>query len=112
MKERKYSNADKRDRAKKRVEQIKGFYTHVVFYFVINTLLVVVKIVGNSHYGETFMGPLWHFSTYATWLFWGLGLTFHAIMVFKVKPFFNKEWEERQIQKYMEEDEKESKKFE
>ena len=95
---------DKYERAKKRVEQIKGFYIHVMVYIVINTMITVIKIVGTTYYGENFMGPIWHFSTLATWLFWGIGLVLHGIMVFKFNHFFNKDWEERQIRKYLEED--------
>ncbi len=91
-------------KAKKRVEELKSFYIHLTVYIMINTLITVIKIVGTTYNGETFMGPLFHFSTFASWLFWGIGLTFHAIKVFKMNPFFNKDWEERQIQKYMEED--------
>ncbi len=95
---------DKKSKAKKKVEILKGFYMHLMMYIIINTTLVVVKIVGTSSYGETFMGPLWHFSTFVPPFFWGIGLAFHAIKVFRPTLFFNKEWEERQIQKYMEDD--------
>ena len=74
-------------------------------------MLLIVKIIGTAYYGDTFMGPLWHFSTFATWLFWGLGLAFHASKVFGFNPFFNKEWEKRQIDKYIEKDKKESEKY-
>ncbi len=101
----------KSTRAKKRVAELKGFYTHLMLYLMINTMITVIKIVGTSYYGEYFMGPIWHFSTFASWLFWGIGLSFHAIKVFKISPFLNKGWEERQIQKYMEEDRKEVEKY-
>lgn len=102
---------NKNAKAKKKVEALKGFYTHLMIYVVINSMLLAVKIVGNYYYGDYFMGPLWHFSTFASWLFWGMGLSFHAIKVFKGNPFFNKDWEDRQIQKYMEEDRSEVEKF-
>jgi len=102
---------NKNIKAKKRVKELKGFYTHLMVYVMINTMLTVIKIVGTSFYGDTFMGPLWHFSTFASWLFWGMGLSFHAIKVFKMNPFFNKDWEDQQIQRYMEEDRKEVEKY-
>ncbi len=105
------TKTDKSTKAKNRVKELKGFYTHLMVYIMINTMLTVVKLIGTYYYGETFMGPLWHFSTFATWLFWGIGLGFHAIKVFRMNPFFNKDWEERQIQKYMEEDRKEVEKY-
>jgi hypothetical protein len=42
---------------------------------------------------------------------WGIGLFFHAMKVFNWFPFFNKEWEEKKIKQYMEQ-EKKSNKFE
>ena len=103
---------NKNIKAKKKVEALKGFYTHLMIYLVINTSLLIIKIIGNFYYGDYFMGPLWHFSTFATWLFWGIGLSFHALKVFKKNPFFNRNWEERQIQKYLDEDRNEVKKYE
>jgi hypothetical protein len=102
---------NKNTKAKKRVKELKGFYTHLIVYFVINTTLLIIKIMGNYYYGDYFMGSLWHFSTFATWVFWGIGLSFHAIKVFKKNPFFNKDWEDRQMQKYMEEDRNEIEKY-
>ena len=102
---------NKHIKAKKRVKQLKGFYTHLLIYVLINTLLLVIKMIGSYHYGDYFMGSLWHFSTFAPWLFWGVGLSFHAIKVFNKNPFFNKEWEDRQIQKYLDEDRNEAEKY-
>ena len=106
-------NAEKSrlDKARVRVSKLKGFYTHLMVYLLINTALLVLKIAGNSYYGENFMGPLWHFSTFATWLFWGIGLFFHGLKVFSKDASFVKNWEERQIQKYMERDKEDVKKY-
>lgn len=105
------SKLDKNTKAKKRVQELKGFYTHLMVYIMINTMITLVKIVGTSYYGENFMGPIWHFSTFSTWFFWGLGLAFHGVKVFALPSFFNREWEERQIQKYMDEDRKTANKY-
>jgi len=53
-------NAEKSrlDKARVRVSKLKGFYTHLMVYLIINTALLVLKIAGNSYYGENFMGPL------------------------------------------------------
>lgn len=98
-------------RAKHRVAALKGFYAHFTIYLVINTTLVVLKLVGNSYYGETFMGPFWHFSTFAVWIFWGIGLFFHGMKVFCSSSIFTKKWEGRQIQKYIERDKEEVEKY-
>ncbi|MFH6604311.1 2TM domain-containing protein [Maribacter algicola] len=105
------SKAERRARAIKKVKELKGFYIHLTIYLTINTVLLMIKIVGNSYYGEGFMGPLWHFSTFGSWLFWGIGLGFHASKVFGFFPFFRTEWERRQIQKYIEQEKKEAEKF-
>lgn len=102
---------DKRQRAQQRVKQIKGFFTHATVYVIINTMLIVVKLVGTTYNGENFMGPIRHFSTLAPPLFWGIGLALHGIKVFRLNPLLNADWEKRQIQKYMKEDQNESEKF-
>ncbi len=98
-------------RAQLRVNKIKGFYKHLTVYLIVNTFLLLMKVIGNSYYGENFMGPVWHFSTFATWFLWGIGLFFHGIKVFYSGSIFSKNWEERQIQKYMEEDKRETEKL-
>lgn len=97
--------------AKKKVAQIKGFYTHLTVYLIINTMIIIIKIVGTTCYGESFMGPFWHFSTFTNWFFWGIGLFFHGLKVYSRNSTFSKEWEERQIQKYIEKDKQEASKF-
>lgn len=98
-------------RAKKQVEKLKGFYIHLMVYLMINTMITVIKIVGTAYYGEIFMGPFWHFSTFASWLFWGIGLGFHAIKVFSLNPLLGKDWEQRQLQKYIDGEKEEIDKY-
>ena len=90
-------NQNKLERAKKRVEEIKGFYIHLAVY-------VVIRTMGE---GETF----WKFSSFFTLIFWGIGLAFHWAHVFNFNPLFGKKWEERQIQKYIEKDKRDAEKF-
>ena len=61
--------------------------------------------------GESLGEAIWDFGTFAVWLFWGIGLLFHAIKIFSLNPFFNKDWEQRQIRKYMEKEKKEIEKY-
>jgi hypothetical protein len=42
---------------------------------------------------------------------WGIGLAFHAAKVFGFNPLFGKNWEERQIQKFIEKDKREMDKY-
>ncbi|WP_422079593.1 2TM domain-containing protein [Ulvibacterium sp.] len=102
---------DKKLKAKKRVEDLKGFYWHFASYVGVNLFISTLKVVRDMGDGETFVEAFWNFGTFAVWLFWGIGLAFHAMKVFSYNPFFSKEWEERQIQKYMEEDKREAEKY-
>jgi hypothetical protein len=98
---------EKRKQAKKRVEEIKGFYIHLTVYIVVN-LFIVLSIVFNQYAdGE----PLLGWPMLVTPLFWGIGLGIHAANVFGFGMVLGKNWEERMIRKYMEEDRKEAEKF-
>ena len=97
----------RRNQAKKRVEEIKGFYIHLSVYIVVN-LFIVLSIVYNQYAdGE----PLLGWPMLITPLFWGIGLGIHAANVFGFGMVLGKNWEERMIHKYMEEDRKEAEKF-
>ena len=85
-------------RAKKRVKELKGFYWHAFWYLVVN-IFIIGMIVSNG-------GDLWHFGTFSTPVFWGLGLMFHALAVFGKSFIFSKSWEERKIKEYMDNDKK------
>jgi len=102
---------EKLSRAKKRVEELKGFYIHLAVYLIINTFITVNKVIRNFYDGETFNEAFWDFGTFAVWFFWGIGLAFHGIKAFSYNPFFGKNWEERQIQKYIEKDKQEADKY-
>lgn len=98
---------EKLNRAKKRVEQLKGFYIHASIYTIINTFILVNIFIRSGYDGENF----WQFAHFLTPFFWGIGLFFHAAKVFNFNPILNKDWEKRQIEKYMEEDRKISEKY-
>ena len=38
---------------------------------------------------------------FGTPIIWGIFILLHAARVFEWSPFFNKKWEQRQIEKYM-----------
>lgn len=98
---------EKLKRAKKRVEQIKGFYVHLAVYIVVNLLIIGSFVVRNGLNGE----PVDFWGASSTTVFWGIGLAFHALNVFGINGIFGRRWEERQIRKFMEEDRKESEKY-
>lgn len=94
---------EKFTRAKKRVEEIKSFYIHVMVYLVINAF-ILISIYINA---DTF----WTWPHFVTLFGWGIGLAFHAAKVFGFNPLFGKNWEERQIQKFIEKDKREMDKY-
>jgi len=105
------NNKNKLKRAKKRVEELKGFYTHLTIYIAVNTFISTMKIVRGMGDGESFNEAFLDFGTFAVWFFWGIGLFFHGVKVFSYNPIFGKNWEERQIQKYMDKDKDEAEKY-
>lgn len=92
-------------RAKKRLDKLIGFYWHLAVYIVVNIFLMI--LIG-FYSGSGF----WHFGTFATPLFWGIGLIFHFLGVFGPDFIFGKDWEKRKIQEYMDKDREEHSKFE
>lgn len=102
---------DKQLKARKRVEELKGFYIHLTVYVLVNLFIIITTVTASMSNGEGFNEAFFNFGTFATPVFWGIGLTFHAVKTFTHNPFFSKDWEERQIQKYMEEDRREAEKF-
>ena len=102
-----FPNNEKLQKAKKRVEELKGFYIHLTVYLVINAFIMVNILIRSWSGGDTF----WQFGTFFTPFFWGIGLAFHAAHVFNYNPILGKKWEERQIKKYIEKDERDASKY-
>jgi len=79
------------EEAKERVQQLRGFYQHLISYVLINLFLFIVNVVTSP-------GHWWFF-----WpLFgWGIGLVAHGATVFFTGGPWGKEWEEKKIRKLM-----------
>ena len=88
---------EKYDKAKKRVEELKKFYSNLVTYIVVNLVLIIINLVTSP-------GSLWF---YWVTIFWGIALLLHAsgVFIFKGK-FFGEEWEKKKIKEIMEREEK------
>ncbi|KOS08117.1 histidine kinase [Flavobacterium akiainvivens] len=84
------------DKAKKKVKAIKGFYSHLAAYLIVNIVLIIMHTADLKE-GENF----WHWSTFSTAFFWGIGLLCHAFGVFGTDVFLGSDWEERKIKEYM-----------
>lgn len=89
------------ERAKKRVKKIKGFYSHLLVYVVINIMIVIINI-NNLEPGESYF----QWKNFITLFFWGLGLAVHGLSVFLPNMILGKNWEERKIKEIMERDKK------
>ena len=82
----------KYQKAKERVEAIKGFYIHLAVYIVVNLILFSINMI-TSPDSLWFVWPL---------MGWGIGFGFHALSVFGFGSGFGAEWEERKIREIME----------
>lgn len=71
------------------VRDIKGFYSHAAVYAIVNTALVVANFLIWPDY-------LWF---YWCALGWGLGVASHGLMVFEVFSLFGADWERKQVDK-------------
>ncbi|HEX9151400.1 MAG TPA: 2TM domain-containing protein [Flavobacterium sp.] len=78
-------------KAKKKVEEIKGFYGNLVAYIVVNIGLVAINLLTSPEH-------LWF---YWPMLGWGIGVVFHGMKVFNYMPFIGKDWEEKKIKEFM-----------
>ncbi len=94
----KYNEEDKYNMAKKKVENIKGFYGNLTAFIIVNIILIIINLLTSPN-------SLWF---YWPMMWWGLGVLFHGLKVFDVFPTLGKDWEERKIKELMEK-EKENK---
>ena len=78
-------------RAKKQVEEIKGFYGNLLSYCIVIPFIIFINY-------QTSWGFQWF---WFPMLGWGMGLLFHAFAVFG----YGKSWEQRKIQEIMEKEE-------
>jgi len=86
-------------KAKKRVEEIKGFYSHLFSYIGVNVVLIVINLVTSP-------GTLWF---YWVTIFWGIGIFWHAMGVFVFHKITAGSWEKRKIKEIMEDMEEKGK---
>ena len=82
-------------RAKKQVAAIKKFYTSLLFY-----LVVIIFLAGLNYYKNEWSNPWFLWAVFG----WGIGILFKAFKVFRYMPFVNKNWEERKIKEFMDND--------
>jgi len=79
-------------KARDRVQEVKGFYAHAVMFLVANVALAVLNLATFKKNDGIiwFIWPL---------IGWGVVLVVHAISVFGIGRFPGRGWEQRQIQR-------------
>lgn len=81
------------ERARARVEELRGFCTNLAAYVIVNLGLIAIDLATGG--GTWFVWPL---------LGWGIGVGVHALKVFGAGQFLGADWEERKIRELMRED--------
>ncbi|MEM7292794.1 MAG: 2TM domain-containing protein [Pseudomonadota bacterium] len=75
------------------VKKVRGFYGHLTQYVAVIALLFVINLLTSPGYIWAIFPALG----------WGVGVLFHAAAVFDWLPSFpGKNWERRQIERYLE----------
>ncbi|MFI5271720.1 MAG: 2TM domain-containing protein [Ktedonobacterales bacterium] len=81
-------------RARARVQQLRGLYIHAVVYVFVNLYLLAINLVTNAQ-------SLWF---YWPLLSWGVVLAAHGFIVLGAGGNVVTGWEERKIREFMERD--------
>ena len=93
--EKQYTDEERYYKAKKRVEEIKGFYGNLTAYIFVNLGFLIINLLTSPNH-------LWF---YWPMLGWGIGVVIHGMKVFNYLPFMDKDWEEKKIKEFMEQEE-------
>lgn len=77
-------------RAKRRVHQLKAFYTHLLVFVLVMVLLAAINVATS---------PVW----WVQWplIGWGIALCVHGLSVFGLIGWLGPDWEERKIKDLM-----------
>jgi transcriptional regulator with XRE-family HTH domain len=93
LKEKDMSNSDtyndEETRIIEHVQDIKGFYSHLINYAVVVLGLFLLNFL---------VSPGYYWAWWAA-LGWGIGVVSHGLSVFEVYSFFGADWEKKQIEK-------------
>ncbi|HEY9168093.1 MAG TPA: 2TM domain-containing protein [Lutibacter sp.] len=83
-------------RAVERVHDIKEFYGSLISYCIVIPFLIFINLRYMPQF-QWFWFPMFG---------WGIGLIFHGFKAFSYNPFLGKDWEERKIKEYMNNEDK------
>lgn len=84
-------SAKRYEKAKERVELIKGFYGNLTSYCIVIPVLAYINFTTTSFVWVIFPA-----------IGWGIGLIAHGLKAYGYNPLFGKGWEERKIKEFME----------
>lgn len=101
---------NKYEDAVKHVKRIKGFYKHVITYVIINIIILIIKrkaiyfVVNNTTNIDQGFEDWMHINIWSTPVIWGIILIIHGLYVYRFKFSFFRNWEERKIKEFMNDD--------
>lgn len=84
----------KYEKAKKRAKEIRNFYYQLTAYCVVIPILIYINL--------TFT-PEFHWFWFSM-IGWGTGVIMHGMEAFQLNPFLGKNWEERKLKQFIEEE--------
>ena len=93
-----------------RVQKLKRFYKHLTVYVIVNVIVVFFGLRGIDLLNTKTMEVDAYYVPWLLWnvlsvpILWGIGLLIHGVSVFRPTFGFIKNWEQRQLQKIMEEE--------
>jgi hypothetical protein len=82
------------ERARKKVKDIKSFYINLTCYCIVIPVLIFINLYFTPHY-------YWFFFSM---IGWGSGLLIHGLSAFGYMPFMSREWEEKKLKQFMEQE--------
>ena len=88
-----YISEKRYERAKERVENLKGFYIHFSIYLIMVPVFIFLNFRSTGFPWAIF--PI---------VGWGLGVAGHAMEAFNYNPILGKNWEEKKIRELMKKD--------
>ena len=107
------TNLEKLEKAHKRVRKIKGFYSHLIVYLVVNIILLLIKndvsnyIIQESGIHDEGFARYLHWQFISTPIWWGFILVIQALNLFGHPIIAG--WEKRKINEIMNKEEQNSK---
>lgn len=81
-------------RAKKKAQEIKGFYCNLFCYCIVVPFLIFINLT---------FSPQFYWFWFSA-IGWGIGVVINGFIAFGHIPFLSKDWEERKLKQFMEQD--------